>query len=291
MLNRRRHLLRLAAGLAWLAIAGGWAATARADIAYAFAEQTISGLSITPTVTATSPVSTFTQDSSTLNGSGLSNSNPTDALQAYQGGLPAAPQNFFLRYAPGSPPVSPVGNFTRGDVAIPVLSGPTNSSSVVAESYLNGAGPQSETGSAGLGASFSFTPSATGALTISYNFSNDLFVFTTGLGSAAGNYHFDITIKDAAGAVVFNANTANTNLSLTAPPNGAEVIRSGAEAVVTPVLTAGTGYTLIFSSTAQSSVTIAAVPEPGAATLVAASGALALVVGAVRRRSLRGPRT
>src|SRR5690349_16042157 len=90
---------RLAGVAAVLALAHVPAREARADIAYGFAEQTISGLSISPAVTAMSPITTSTQDSSTFNGSGASNSAPLDAIQAFQGGAPASPQNFFLRYA------------------------------------------------------------------------------------------------------------------------------------------------------------------------------------------------
>jgi len=255
---------------------------ARADFAYAFATQTISGLSITPAITVTSPaVTTFTQDGSTLNGSGLANSNPLDAVQAYQGGLPAAPQNFFARYAPGSPPVSPVGNFTRGDALISSIAGPTNSSSVVAESYLNTVTPATETGSAGLGANFSFTVPTATALTIAYNYASRIFVFQTGSGTATASYNFGVTIKDAAGTVVFNSATAETNLPLSAPPPGGEIIRAGAQAVVTPILAVGTTYSISFSSTAQSSVAV--VPEPSSVALFGIGGAAVLAMGLRRK--------
>jgi len=165
----------------------------------------------------------------------------------------------------------------------------TNTSSVVAESYLNTAtspGIAAETGSAGLSASFNFVQGTPSTLTIGYNFSNSLFVFTTLSGAASANYHFTITIKNAAGVDVFTSATANTNLTLSAPPQGAEVTRTGSESVVTPILPAGS-YSFIFSGTAQSSVTAAAVPEPNVVMLVGIGGGLSLAVGALRRRSLR----
>jgi len=52
-----RLALRLAAGLVSLALAGGWAANAQAQgIAYAFGQETISGVTITPTTTLVSGV-------------------------------------------------------------------------------------------------------------------------------------------------------------------------------------------------------------------------------------------
>jgi len=77
----------------------GPAPRVQAAVIYAHAGQTISNLAIaSPTVTITG-LATATQDSTTVNGSGIANSDPADAVQAYQGGAPASPQNFFSRYA------------------------------------------------------------------------------------------------------------------------------------------------------------------------------------------------
>jgi hypothetical protein len=288
MEQRLRLTLRLAAGLVSLALAGGWAANAQAQgIAYAFGQETISGVSITPTTTLASGVVTNTQDSATVNGAGLAQSAPLDVPQVYLGGAPASPQNNFMRYAPGSPPVSPTtpASFTRGDAQIVSLAAATNTASVVAESFLNAVG--TATGSAGVSAAVSLLVPTSTALTIAYTFANRAAVFVTPGNNATADYHFNITIRDAAGTVVFNSNTANTNLTLAAPPPVgvlSEVIRSSTESVVTPVLTGGATYNFTFSITSQTAV---AVPEPNAVTLVAASGALTLAVGAVRRRRLR----
>jgi len=307
----RRLTRRLATGLVVLALAGGWVANARADIAYAFATQTISNINITPTPASASNFQLFAQDGTTVNGSGSSNSAgptanvPVNIPQAYQGGTPASGENNFARYAPGFPvPVSPVtpanppgpgGSFTRGDATILNLFPVTNTNSVVAESYLNttpNPGISAETGSAGLSGSFTLVPSSTGTLTISYNFSNGLYVWTQGAsGAASANFQFNITIKDTAGNVLFNSAPALQNLSLSAPPNGLEIIQSGPGSVVTPSLTAGTSYTFILSSTAQSAVSAAAVPEPNVMMLVGVGAGLTLAVRALRRRTLRGPTT
>jgi hypothetical protein len=284
------RLRQLAAVVAVLGLSQAIPRQARADFAYAYAEQTISGLTITPTGAVT-PVGTFSsqaQDSTTFNGVGNSNSDPANPLQAYQGGLPQAPENSFMRYAPGTPPASPTTppSFTRGDVLF-TNGGGTNSSAVVAESFINtGPGsPTSETGNAGIAASLNFTLSTATALTINYNYSNDLFVFTSASGTAKANYLFNIVIKDNTGAVVFNSTTDNTNLSLASPPNGAEVIRSGTESVVTPTLNTGIEYTIVFTEQTQTSVT--AVPEPGSLSLaLLAIGGLIPIGYRMKRRRL-----
>ena len=76
--------------------------------------------------------------------------------------------------------------------------------------------------------------------------------------------------------------SANTNLTLSAPPQGGEIIKSGNDVVSTAVLTAGQAYTLIFTEKTATSVALAAVPEPGSMTLAAMAGGLMIVTGAVR---------
>jgi len=282
---------RLALAIAAAALVAGATTGAKAAPSYAFASQTISGLTLSPTVTPAGPLTTITLDGSTLNGSGSAQSAPLDVPQAYQGGAPAAPQNFYGRYAPGNPPVSPVagGTFTRGDAIIASLGQATNSASVVAESYLPGPGTASATGAGGLSASITFLPTAASALTITYNFSNDLFVNVgpaLGGGTATADYHFGISIKDSTGTVIFNSATTNTNLSLSAPPNGAEVIRSGSETVTTPVLTLGQTYTITFSSTAQTSVTTL-IPEPASMSLFGIGTFSVLALARVRNRKAK----
>jgi len=158
-----------------------------------------------------------------------------------------------------------------------------SSRAVVAESYLDtalGGAPGSETASSSQTTSFSFTLPRTSAVCIGYNFSNDLFAFNDGSGAqASADYHYDVTLKDAAGNIVFNASTSSTNLSSTAPPGGAEIIRSGTETLTTPVLTGNATYTVIASSTATTSI----VPEPSTSLLFIAGAGLTL---ATRRRKV-----
>jgi hypothetical protein len=295
VLSRARPVALAAAVLTTLCVA-----PARAEVAYAFAEQTISGLSITPaagTFSGATPVVTITSDSSTINGSGSSNSDPVDAPQAYLGAPPAAPQNDFAQFAtfPSGPPqtagtlpTSP-NSFSRGDVLV-VPTGASNSGSTVAESFLDGSGlTKNGTAASSYTASFSFTPTATTTLAIAYNYANDIYVATTGTGNASATYKFAITIKDASGAVVFSSTTDQTNLNLVAPPQGGEIIQNGSQTVTTGSLTAGNSYTLIFSGNANTSVLVAAVPEPGPMSLAAVGGVVATVIGVVRRRRRPAP--
>jgi len=305
MNGRAVFLQRLAACVAALALTVAFADHARATpIAYGFAEQTISDLTIVPgtgTLSAASAVTTGTTDSATQNASGISRADPLDALQSYLGTPPPPPQNYFVKYAafPGAPPIpsgtAPNGlttgggtldSFTRGDVLITGVTS-TSSSSVVAESFLKGA-PGHESGSGALSATVTIRPSDTTKLTIAYNFANDAYVMTSAGGGAQAQYHFDITIKDSTGALVFSSSTADTNLSLGSPPNGDEILRSGTETVTTTTLTGGADYTVIFSSSAATFVaTENVIPEPS--TVVMASSAV--LIGLFWTRHRRRPAT
>ena len=228
-------------------------------------------------------MNTSTNDGATVNGSGFAFSSPMDVKQVYLGGSPPPPENSFTRYATGTPPSSPAGDFTRGDALIASLAANTNSSSTVSESYLGTLGT-SETGNAGLTTSLSFAPTQAGALTITYNFASNAYALISGNGSVTANFSFDLTIKNLAGAIVFSSATANTNLSLALPPNGVEVIQSGSESVTTGNLNAGEAYTLIFSSSSRTAASLTAVPEPGSLTRMGIGGLGLMAFARLRRR-------
>jgi hypothetical protein len=284
---KHKKVATIFAAVAASALVAGLAGSARADIAYGYAEQTISNVMLTPasgSLGGVTIVNTSTTDGATVGGSGISNSDPVDAPQTYFGPS-APPENTFVRTAPGNPPSA--ASFTRGDVQIAGLGTGNPVGNVVSESMLNGTGNHSETGQSTLTATVTFTPSASGALTIKYNFANDLYAVATGGGSATASYNFDFTIKDSAGNIVFRygstPQSANTNLTLSAPPQGNEIIASGMDSVTTSSLNAGQTYTLAFSEKTATSVTLAAVPEPGPIALAAVAGGLAIATGAVRR--------
>jgi len=283
-----------ALSVAALALAMGIAADSRAATVYGYSTQTISNLQILPTgsiAIQTPPgVTTFAQDGTTFNGSGASNSNALDPAQAYQGAGAGPPPNTFGRFAPGDPPISPVGNFTRGDA---LIAANLTSSSVVAESYLSAVTANAATASAGLGASFNFTPTVT-ALTITYDWANRLFVYSDGPGgTASADYHFGITIRDTTNSnpqtnVVFNFASTNTNLSLSAPPPSGEIIKNGTDNTGSITgLVVGRLYSITFSSTAQTSLTTSSViPEPASVVLMGIGGVVVLGMHFRRRKAI-----
>jgi len=290
---RRVQVGRLAA-VAALALLAGLSGRARADYAYGFASQTISGVTITPAAGTRTPVGGVTTSStanSTFNGSGPSTSDVLDALQSFSGPTAPAPQNDFAKYATfavasplpaGTQPTGP-GEFGRGDSLISGLGTANNAGSVVGESFRTTVG--SATGGGEVTASQSFTLSTATTLAINYTFASDIYVSTGGAGSSASAaYGFNITIKDAGGAIVFTMSTDNTNTTLAAPPQGGEIIRSGNETVTTTSLAVGTTYTLIFTVNATTSARVRAVPEPGSIALLTTGGLGAAGLFLRRRR-------
>ena len=200
---KQKKVSKIFAALAATAILAGLSASVRADIAYGYAEQTISNVSLTPStgsLTGITLVNTSTLDGATVNGSGVSKSDAVDAAQTYFGPS-APPENTFTRTATGAVPGGT--SFTRGDVQITGLGTGNAATSVVSESLLNGTGPTSETANAASTATVTFTPSASGTLAVKYDYANDLFVVATGSGTATASYNFDFTIKNAAGLIVF----------------------------------------------------------------------------------------
>jgi len=245
-----------------LAFAGsilGLAAGAGADsISYAFAEQTISGVTVSGATVGA--LKTGTDSAATLGGSGIAFSDPTDAAEAFLGAAPPAPQNFFMRYAPSLAAASALGTFIRGDTAV----SPVISLSVVAESYLNGnSSPGS--GHGGLDLTAPLTLSSSGPVTFSWNYLNDADVATSNGGSAQAVFKFNLTIKDITGNVVFSNSPSALNLGVGSPPNGGEIHGSGSMSITSGTLTPGT-YSATLSESADSFVSVPSpVPAPAAA--------------------------
>jgi len=291
---RRLTRLRSLLVAAVLAMTVGAATCARADMTYAFAQQqatfTVNGAGITGSFSSSS-----TSAEATVNGSGSSNSDPVDALQAYLGAAPPAPQNDFSRYSSfvaTSPPGPQAGSFTRGDA---LLTSPANlfttgaNTSNVAESFLNstsGSGPETGAGSWSLNGSFT-AAAGTNSVGVDFSWNNDILASVTGGGTASGSFKVTIAVKDQHSHEV-EATLADLNAARSAPPNSTESITSGVGSLSLGLggLTAGDTMSISITGTELSSVSaLAPVPEPATIVMAGVGGVLALAVSALRRRS------
>jgi hypothetical protein len=274
-------------GLCWFMAAG------LAGSEYGFAEQTLSALKVTTAVSSPTVTGTSTSADAVVNGVGVATNAPTDTLQAYQGSPPPAPQNDYTPYSTafGGPHA---GDFTRGDA---IITGSGNlftsgiSASNVAESFLSsgGIGTGLLTGSGNWTISSSFKTTAS-SVTISYNFANVVDTQIVGLGNAQASFKAAFTIKDQHGHEV-DAAPSDLNTQLASPPNSPGIIKSGTGSVTLNLagLTAGDTLALSITGTELTSVTSAAVPEPGSVVSFGI-GAMAISGLALARRRRRAAR-
>jgi hypothetical protein len=260
------------------AVAGvlGAAGAARADFSYGYAQQTLSGLTITGTGLSNGTVTgSATTASAVAGGTGVATNSPTDALEAYQLSGPTATENNFTKYstAGGGPQA---GDFTRGDV---VLGNRGNlftsgaNGSVVAESYASGTnGLETASGSWQLSATFTSTGSS---VTVGYGFNNDIYTLVSGtsLSPAEAQFGAVISIKDQHGHEV-DAIPVELATAFSSPPNGPEVITSGNSSATLSLagLTPGDTYTVTINVQALSAAG-AAVPEPASLGVLALGAA------------------
>ena len=282
----------LGAGAA-LALALGWLGTSKADVAYSYAQQTVTGLTVTGTGLSNGAMTgTAGSASAVINGVGSATNNPTDTPQAYVGASPAAPQNDYTKYSSqGGGPQT--GDFSRGDSLITgsTLFGAGMSTSNVAESILSTAGTGSglATGSGSWSVAGTFSSTGT-SVTVGYSWANDILDAVTGsTASAQSSFKLNITIKDQHGHQV-DATPSELNTALSAPPNSPEIMTSGTSSATLSLagLTAGDLYTISITGTELSSAQLApAVPEPGTFALAGMGGVVALAFRAIRRRRAR----
>jgi len=301
---------RLAFGLAAIALTAGLSGGARAEVAYAFATETITGLQGTPngegvTLNLDFPGIFFdTNASAGLNGVNVATEAPLDAPIAVVGAGPVVNNtpspgllgNFFAKFATftsnpalaGELPLTPAASFGRGDVLISGFPNtPSSLGAVVGEAYVNGAG-QKAFGQGQNQISVGFTlsgPAGTSTVNIDFDYANDIYTVVQNLlgDKAQANFKFSISIADDDNQIVFESSPTQTRSDLKSPPNGNEIVRSGHLTVLTTPLTIGQHYNLSFSLQAGANVTTA-VPEP--ATMAMALTALPLVgFGLLRRRN------
>jgi hypothetical protein len=270
----------------------GWNGVSRADIAYAYAEQTMTGITVTGTGLAGATMTgTATSAAAVVSGgAGDAHANPTDTLQAYAGAAPPAPQNSYVKYATSGGGTQ-AGDFSRGDA---VLSGTSlfttagMNTSNVAETQVStaGSGNGLGIGSGSWSLAGSFTAPTTSSVTVGYSWANDLVALVSGANaSAQSSFKVSITIKDQHGHSVVGT-PADLNEALSAPPNGPEIITTGTGSTTLSLasLTAGDVFGIAISGTELSSGLLA-VPEPGSMALAGLGGALVLAFQAYRRRT------
>jgi hypothetical protein len=269
----------------------GWNGVSRADIAYAYAEQTMTGITVTGTALAGATMTgTATSASAVLAGAGDAHANPTDTLQAYVGAAPPAPQNSYVKYATSGGGTQ-AGDFSRGDALITGSSLFTTAGMNainVAETQVStaGSGTGLAIGSGSWSLAGSFTAPTTSSVTVGYSWANDLVALVSGANaSAQSSFKVSITIKDQHGHSVVGT-PADLNEALSAPPNGPEIITTGTGSTTLSLasLTAGDVFGIAISGTELSSGLLA-VPEPGSMALAGLGGALVLAFQAYRRRT------
>jgi hypothetical protein len=270
----------------------GWNGVSRADIAYAYAQQTLNAISVTGTgLTNGATSGTATSALAVIPGASDAHANPTDTLQAYAGAAPPAPQNSYVKYATSGGGTQ-AGDFSRGDA---VLSGTSlfttagMNTSNVAETQVSTAGSGNGLGVGSGSWSIAGTFNTTGtSVTVSYNWANDIVAMVAGgIASAESSFKVSITIKDQHGHSI-DASPAELNEALSAPPNGPELITTGTGSTTLSLagLTAGDVFGIAISGTELSSGQLtASVPEPGSMALAGLGGALVLAFQAYRRRT------
>jgi len=198
-----------------------------------------------------------------------------DALQSYVGPIAGRPaENTFTPLGQVNP------DYARGDALVTVAPGVIATNNV-AESFMVSAGGNSAS-SGSWAISAPLTVTTAGAVTLGFNYTNQLTVIHTGVpgGIVAADFGYTFTIRDSTGAVVFTSSPTaiNDNVSLLAagsistPGSGTMSITSGVLAVGTYTASiAGSEHTFINS-----------VPEPSSCVLFGL-GCLG-VVGLARRR-------
>jgi len=263
----KQLLSRLLAGTAFLALAAG---DARATF-YAYAVQQTTGYTFAGgTVGTLTPLSsTSSAQVGSISGS-EAHVGGLDALQSYVGSARPG-ENTFTALGQVNP------DYARGDALVTAPPGNFGTNNV-AEAYL--IGPGNSAGSGSWAVSAPVTVATPSALTLAFNYTNQLIVNNTGVpvpGTVAADFSYTFTLQDANGVVIFTSSPTaiNGNASLTVP-GSINRPGSGSIAILTGLLSVGT-YTATISGSEHTFIN--SVPEPSSVLLSAVGiGVLGLVM-------------
>jgi len=202
-----------------------------------------------------------------------------DALQSYVGPAGTRPgENTFTALGQVHP------DYVRGDALVTAPPGGAFGTNNVAEAFL--IGPGNSAGSGSWAVSAAITVTTPGALTLSFNYTNQLTLSNTGVpfpGIVAADYGYTFSIQNAQGVVVFTSSptAVNNNVSLVLPGSSVNLPGSGTVTIISGQLATGT-YVATISGSEHTFIN-SSVPEPGAMVLLGIGGSLLAGVGLRRR--------
>ena len=235
-----------------------WCATARAAV-YAYSRQETSGYHITGGLIGILTSNVSSSAVQTAQPSGFeAHTGIVDADQSYVGPPGTRPVENMLNSKGMTTP-----DYSRGDAL--ALGNGVITTANVAELYLTTPGNASAAGSWSL--SGPFTVSIAGPASLSFNFLNILTVESTGPAgdTVQANYSYNLSLHDAAGAVVFTSSPTQLVQSVSLFSAGSKDLQTaGTLAITTGTLGPGM-YTITLSGTENVFGNL--VPEPAGGTL------------------------
>lgn len=280
MILKRRGLGRvLGAAAALLVGLFGLVGEARAAF-YAYSVQQTSGYTFTGA--SVGPVSPNTSSSSAQMASPTgfdSHVGTLDALEAFVGPGGKPPENTF------TPKGMVDADYSRGDALL--TQGPFTTNNV-AELFLAGAG--NAQGAGAWSASAPITLSSSGAVSLTFDFTNQLSVVNTGApfpGTVQASYTYNFNIQDAGGTVVFSSSPTAVNRSISLiSPGSTTLPGAGTVTITSGTLAAGTYTATISGSENVFASAVSPVPEPSSCVLLCLGGLSALTLARRRRARL-----